>query len=193
MTWNWQQSDWPNFRWEQLKLQAYETKFLRQSGIQIGSSKHINEDGFVELVIDLITNEAMKTSEIEGEYLDRDSVQSSLRKNFGIEVSNHRTKPAEFGIAAIMTDLYQNHLSPLNHDLLFKWHELLTNGRLDLKDIGSYRTHADAMQVVSGRVDKPNVHFEAPPSSTVTDEMQQFIEWWHHTKPGSENQLTPLV
>jgi len=193
MFWNWQQIDWPNFQWDQSKLQAYESKFLKQSGIQIGSTKHINENGFVELAIDLITDEALRTSEIEGEYLDRDSVQSSLRKNFGFDVPNYRIKPAEFGIAAIMTDLYENHTSSLNHELFFKWHKLLTNGRQDLKDIGSYRTHTDIMQVVSGRVDKPKVHFEAPPSSTVTDEMQHFIKWWNRTKPGSKNELTPLV
>jgi len=193
MTWNWQQSDWPDFRWNNAKLKPLESLFLKQSGIQIGSTKHFDESEFRYLVIDLITSEAMKTSEIEGEYLDRKSVQSSIRHNFGLEINNRRVSLAEHGIAALMTDLYQNFSEPLTHDILYEWHSMLTNGRNDLQDVGAYRTHKDTMQVVSGRVDKPTIHFEAPPSAAVFNEMQKYISWWHRTTPRASDELPPLI
>ncbi len=193
MTWNWQQTDWPDFRWNSVKLKPLETLFLKQSGIQVGSTKYFDEAEFHYLVIDLITGEAIKTSEIEGEYLDRKSVQSSIRHNFGLEINNNRISPAEHGIAALMTDLYQNNSAPLTHDILYKWHSMLMNGRNDLQEIGAYRIHKDTMQVVSGRVDKPTIHFEAPPSAGIFNEMENFISWWHRTAPGATEELPSLI
>lgn len=193
MNWNWQKTDWPDFRWNVEKLQPLESLFLKQSGIKIGSTKYFDESELRYLVVDLITDEAIKTSEIEGEYLDRKSVQSSIRHNFGLETNNNRVRPAEHGIAALMTDLYQNYSVPLTHDNLYKWHSMLTNGRNDLQDIGAYRTHKDTMQVVSGRIDKPTIHFEAPPSAGIFNEMERFISWWHRTAPGVSGELPPLI
>ena len=70
MTWNWQQSDWPNFHWNKDALAQTEAQFLRQSGILIGAIRHFSEDDRNLLIVDLITGEAVKTSEIEGEYLE---------------------------------------------------------------------------------------------------------------------------
>jgi Fic family protein len=80
----------------------------------------------------------------------------------------------------MMVNLYQHFDKPLTHELLFKWHEMLTYGRRDLTDIGLYRTHTDPMQVVSGRIDKPTIHFEAPPSENMKQEMANFIEWYNN-------------
>ncbi len=66
---------------------------------------------------------------------------------------------AEFGIAEMMVDLYRNYNTPLTHNQLFNWHKMLTSGRRDLTEVGKYRIHEDAMQVVSGRLDKPTIHF----------------------------------
>jgi len=89
--------------------------------------------------------------------------------------------PAEQGIADMMFDIYQNYKKPLTNEMLFYWHERLTLGRRDLQDIGCYRTHQDAMQIISGPINKPNVHFEAPPSAQVSVEMQQFIKWFNES------------
>ncbi len=80
MRWNWQQPDWPDFHWDSAALAALEAQFLQQSGVLIGSVKHMDEDDRSILTIDMMTSEALKTSEIEGELLNRDSVQSSLRR-----------------------------------------------------------------------------------------------------------------
>lgn len=193
MIWNWQQTDWPRFQWDKAAMEKAEAQFLRQSGILIGSTRHFSENDRNLLVVDLITGEAVKTSEIEGEYLNRDSVQSSILRNFGLDTDNRRVKPAERGIADMMTDLYKHFDKPLSHAMLFNWHKMLTNGRQDLKDIGRYRTHKDPMQVVSGRLDKPQVHFEAPPSGYMKKEMDTFVAWWKVTAPGGSNPLPALT
>jgi Fic family protein len=161
-----------------------EAQFLRQSDILFGATKHFTDRDKDLLVVDHITGEALKTSEIEGEYLNQDSVQSSIRRNLGLATDNRRVQPAERGIADMMTDLYKSFHRPLTHSTLFDWHKMLSNGRQDLKEIGCYRTHDDPMQVVSARLVKPIVHFEAPPSKRITQEMDAFLEWWADTAPG---------
>ncbi len=193
MTWNWQQKDWPYFRWNKKALADYEAQFLYQSGILVGSAKHLNTEDEKHLVVDMITGEAIKTSEIEGEYLNRDSVQSSIRHNFGLDTDNRRIKPAERGIADMMTDLYQNFATPLSHTTLYNWHRMLTNGRYDLNDIWRYRTHNEPMQVISGRVDNPTIHFAAPPSNTVQLEMNAFMTWFDNTSPQGKTPLPALT
>ena len=79
MAWNWQQPDWPKFTYDPPALAAREQEFLLRSGEFIGAFRHIGPDDRDVLKIELISDEALKTSEIEGEILDRDSVQSSLR------------------------------------------------------------------------------------------------------------------
>lgn len=193
MIWNWQQDDWPHFRWRQDALLEFETKFLRQSGTIMGAARHINEGDKNLLTIEIITDEALNTSAIEGEYLNRDSVQASVRRNFGLEVDNRRVEPAERGIADMLTDLYKHYDAPLSHNTLYRWHEMLTNGRHDLRDIGRYRTHPEPMQVVSGPVHNPVIHFEAPPSAAMQKEMDGFIAWFDKTKPGGRNPLPALT
>jgi Fic family protein len=84
MVWNWQRADWPNFIYNSTALEPFEQQFLRQSGEFIGACKHIGPDDRETLKIELISDEAVKTSEIEGRILNRDSVQSSLRQQLGL-------------------------------------------------------------------------------------------------------------
>lgn len=193
MIWNWQQADWLYFRYEKSLLDDLETRFLRSSGFLLGACQSMNDDEKNLLVVDIITNEAIKTSEIEGEYLNRDSIQSSIRRKFGLSVDNRKIPPAEHGIAGMMVDLYQNFSTTLSHETLFYWHKMLTNGRHDLNDMGRYRTHEEPMQVISGRIDNPKIHFEAPPSKIVTQEMDRFIAWFNDTAPGGKSPLSALI
>ncbi len=179
MAWNWQHKDWPNFVYDTSALSEYESQFLQKAGVMHGSLKHIAEDDKENLRIQLISEEAYKTSEIEGEILDRDSLQSSIRKHFGLKTDSRRIPPAEQGIAEMLVNLYKSYDEPLDQAKLFQWHEMLTNGRRDLQDIGAYRTHNEPMQIVSGSLHEPEVHFEAPPSNNVPNEMVCFIEWFN--------------
>ena len=192
-TWNWQQNDWPEFRYNSAKLNALEAEFLQQSGVFIGAVKHVSDDDRQQLTVELISDEALNTSEIEGEILNRDSLQSSIRRNFGLTTDNRKIPPAEQGIAQMMVELYRQFDSPLDNELLFHWHEMLMNGRRDIKDAGRYRTHRSAMQVVSGPLHAPKVHFEAPPSKSVPKEMKRFVQWFNRTAPNRKSPLPILT
>jgi len=192
--WNWLQENWPNFTYNKETLKELEYQFSEKSGMLLGVLKHINDNSKDDLLVDILSNEAIKTSEIEGDYLNRESVQSSIKKNLGLVTDNKKIKPAEFGISEMMVNLYKNYNEVLSHSQLFEWHKMITNGRRNLKNIGSYRTHSAPMQVVSGRIDRPKVHFEAPPSTRVSSEMEQFVFWFNkvHLKR-NELDLYPLI
>ena len=179
MIWNWQQKDWPNFKYDRALLSNLEERFLYNSGIVLGAERHLSISDKKSLIVKIAGDEALSTSEIEGEYLNRDSLQSSIRNYFGFGIDNRRATPAELGISEMMVDLYNNYEHLLSHESLFKWQRMLMNGRTDLKDIGAYRTHKEPMQVISGKYYNPKVHFEAPPSSTVKKEMDRYIEWYN--------------
>jgi len=193
MTWNWEQPEWPEFAYDSRVLEPLEQQFLLQSGEFIGACKHIGADDQESLKIELISDEAVKTSEIEGEILNRDSVQSSLRQQLGLGVEAPGVKPEERGASKMMVDLYQNFTTPLSDKTMFDWHSMLLSGDTSIRVIGGYRTHPEPMQVVSGPIQKPSVHFEAPPSDRMPGEMKRFIEWFNDTAPTGKNPLPPLT
>ncbi|WP_347839385.1 Fic family protein [uncultured Draconibacterium sp.] len=192
--WNWMLKDWPQFSYDAKALEALEYQFSENSGTVFGVLKHLREESKDNFLVEVLSDEAIKTSEIEGEYLNRESVQSSIKKNFGLAVEKRKIPPAEFGISEMMVDLYLNYDLTLTHEQLFSWHKMICNGRRDIKDIGCYRTHEDPMQLVSGRLDLPKVHFEAPPSKIVPDEMERFVSWFNQIHQKDVNQkLLPLT
>lgn len=190
--WNWQLKNWPNFQWDQTQLVRAEKLFSEGAGIIAGATKHIESEDNLLLSIDLISNEAVDTSEIEGEYLNRDSVQSSIRRELGLKTDKRSISPAEAGVAEMMVNLYKTLSDPLSEPTLFAWHGMLMNGRRDLDEIGAYRTHTEAMQIVSGPDYDRKVHFEAPPSTQVSDEMTEFIDWFSRTAPDGSEPLTAV-
>jgi Fic family protein len=193
MKWNWQHKDWPEFKYDSAALSELENRFLQQSGMLQGTLRHVGEDDKSRLTVDLMSTEAISTSEIEGEILNRDSVQSSIRRNFGLDSDDRRILPAEQGIAEMMVDLYRTFGEPLTHPKLFTWHEMLTRGRRDLTDVGLYRAHEEAMQVVSGAIHDPTIHFEAPPSKEMRKEMDRYIDWFNGSGPDAEHPLPALT
>jgi Fic family protein len=187
MTWNWQNPDWPNFRWEASQIAAAEERFLLGAGVVIGAARHLDEAEHNQLIVEAMSGEALTTSEIEGEILNRASVQSSIQHQLGLIADKRSISPAEQGIAEMMVDLYRSSSEPVSDEMLFRWHRKLTSGRRDLVDIGRYRTSAEPMQVISGAIGAEKVHFEAPPSMQVPLEMNRFIAWFNRITPqGSE-------
>ena len=193
MTWNWQKSDWPNFRRDPARLEAAEKQFLVSGGVFVGTVRHLGKDERDELTVEAMSTEAVTTSEIEGEILDRASVQSSLRKQLGLATDERRVRPAERGIAEMMVDLYRSFAEPLSEEMLFRWHRMVMSGSRNLRDMGRYRTSAEPMQVVSGPIGEPRVHFEAPSSLRVPSEMERFVAWFNRTVAGREEPLPALT
>jgi len=189
MKWNWQHKNWPQFSFNKDEITKLEVEFIFNCGLVFGVYKHLQEAEQENLKIELIASEALKTSAIEGETLNRDSLQSSIKRSFNLATNSKKIPPAEKGISDMMIDLYRNFDDNLSHAALFRWHEMLTNGRRDLSDIGKYRTHDEPMQIVSKRLDsEPEIHFEAPPSKNIKKEMDEFIAWFNQSK----TTLTPL-
>lgn len=191
--WNWQKSEWPEFRWNADALKEAEAQFLQRAGLFQGALRHMGEEDKAALTIEVISAEAYKTSEIEGEILNRESLQSSLRRNFGLGGDTARIPPAEKGIADMMTALYRGYDRPLDDATLFHWHRMVMSARRDIADVGCYRTHPDPMQVVSGAYGDIKIHFEAPPSSAMPEEMARFIQWFNESRPGGAQALPPLT
>ena len=93
----------------------------------------------------------------------------------------------------MMVDLYRSFAEPLSEETLFRWHRMVMSGSRNLRDVGHYRTGAEPMQVVSGPIGEPIVHFEAPPSSRLPSEMERFMAWFNQTASGHEEPLPALT
>lgn len=179
MSWNWQKKGWPNFIYDAGHLEILEREYARLLGTVTGVMKHLTENDKDQIVIALLSTEGVKTAEIEGELLDRDSVQSSIRHKLGLSSVQRSVQPAEAGMAEMMVAVYREYAAPLTKRELNSWNAALMQGRTDLERIGAYREHKDAMQIVSGGIGDEKVHFEAPPSKDVPQHMASFIQWFN--------------
>ena len=183
MNWNWQHKDWPDFRFDLAQTASLEAQFLLQSGHMLGVSGHLSVDDRNQIRIELLSDEALLTSRIEGEILDRDSLQSSIQKQLGLKNDSRKVSAAEEGISELLIDAYQNFDQPFTRDRMLAWHSALMKGRRDI-DVGKFRSGGDPMRVVSGPIHDPIVHFEAPPAAQVPKEIERFFDWWEG--PGSK-------
>lgn len=184
MTYNWQLDGWPEFQFDPGVLDDIQLKFLLKSGRSTGQYSGISPEKKDQLLVDILLSEAIKTSAIEGEFLSRVDVMSSLKKNLGIHeeqpklVKDHRAE----GIAKLMVAVRQSWKEPLSETMLFSWHDMLMEGNRYVQS-GKWRTGTEPMQVVSGVMGKEVIHFEAPPSAQVPREMSRFISWFNATSP----------
>lgn len=122
----------------------------------------------------------MESSKIEGEILERESLQSSIKRHFGLPAEVKEGAKKETGMGELLCNLYETFDKPLTHEMLFKWHSMLFKEDLKLEDIGKYRTHIELMEIVSSRIDaSKRVFFEAPPSQDIPHEMTLFINWFN--------------
>ena len=142
-----------------------------------------------ETIIDIMVSEAIKTSEIEGEYLSRPDVISSIRNNLGLNKNEEKIKDKMAkGVGELMVAIRNGFSSPLTENDLLSWHKMLMNHSSRIK-VGTWRTHEEPMQVVSGAMGKEKIHFEAPPSSLVPVEMKKFIKWFNDTAPKGKKEI----
>ncbi|MEX2362566.1 MAG: Fic family protein [Balneolaceae bacterium] len=186
---NWQQKDWPNFTYSLSEVEDELFSFAEQVGLVTGKWQALPEESQQEAIINMMVAEAIHTSGIEGEYLSRSDVLSSIRKNLGLhsETEHIRDRRAA-GVAELMIDVRNTWHEPLTLAKLFSWHSMLLGGRERIK-VGSWRTHKEPMQVVSGAIGKETVHYEAPPSSRVPQEMRTFINWFNETAPENDKKI----
>ena len=189
MSYNWQQPDWPVFKYNLHEVDDLLFEFAEKSGRISGFLEGLPEGAKTETLIDVMVSEAIKTSEIEGEYLSRQDVMSSIRNNLGL---NSKTEPvwdkkAE-GMAELMIDVKNTYAKNLTREKLFSWHRMIMKGTHNIK-IGDWRSGEEPMQVVSGPIGKEKVHYEAPPSTQVHEEMMHFIRWFNETGLGGSQEI----
>lgn len=188
MTYNWQQHDWPEFRYDLSGLEDVLFTFAEKTGRASGLLKGLTPGAQVEATIEMMAIEALKTSAIEGELLSRKDVMSSIRNNLGMDAGSAVGDKRAKGAAALMIDVRNSFAAPLSEAKLFEWHRMIMTGSRRIAS-GQWRTHAEPMQVVSGPVGHERVHFEAPPSATVPEEMTRFIQWFNDTAPGGKREI----
>ncbi len=182
MPWSWELPDWPHFNYHPEQIAQLEKQFLLNVGSSLAYLKTIEEKDYAYFIVEILSTEGLESSRIEGEILDRESLQSSIKRHFGIKTTLKRGSEKESAMAAMLCDVYETFDQPLTHEMLWKWHSMLFDGSSHIADKGGYRTHLEPMQIVSHRFGSPVVFFEAPPSSKVSKEMAKFIEWFNATK-----------
>lgn len=183
MMYNWQQKDWLDFSYDSAAIMEKLLAFSEKSGRVSGLVQGLPQDTRDETIIDILVSEAIKTSEIEGEYLSRGDVMSSIRNNLNLTDAPMKVgdKRAE-GVAEMVIAARRDYQSTLTESMLFEWHRMLLRAALRVK-IGAWRSHSEPMQVVSGAIGKQVVHYEAPPSSDVPDLMRGYVDWFNDTAP----------
>lgn len=182
MNWNWQLPDWPKFTYNPAQVEQREAEFLLGAGKLLGAITHLGEEDSSRIRVELLRDEAWETSRIEGELLNRDSLQSSLCRHFGLPGDARKVTPAELGVSKVLVDAYHHFAEPLTIERLCKWHASLMQGRVAMRDVGKFRTGSEPMRIVSGPVHDPRIHFEAVPSDRVLAEMEGFLTWFNHSR-----------
>ncbi|WP_342087589.1 Fic family protein [Dyadobacter sp. OTU695] len=190
MTYIWQHPEWPEFQYNLAGVDDILFVFAEETGHVSGILKGTPDALQVEALIDTLVAEAIKTSAIEGEFLTRQDVVSSIRNNLGIAKKPEPVKDRKAqGAATLMVAARNSYAEPLTEAMLFAWHETILKESKTI-NIGAWRKDSAPMQVVSGSVGREKVHFEAPPSERVPVEMAQFIEWFNATAPGGAKEIT---
>ena len=174
--------DWPAFRWDQAKLAGLLAKVRHLQGRLLGRMEALGFPLREEATLQTLTQDVVKTSEIEGEKLDAAQVRSSLARRMGIDIG--ALPPVDRsveGMVEIMLDATRNQAELLTQERLFAWHAaLFPTGRSGMRRItvGGWRTgESGAMQVVSGPIGREKVHYEAPGHGLLKKEMARFIKW----------------
>lgn len=179
----WQREGWPNFTFENSVLMKSLARCRRLQGELIYKIYKMGPTLAKEVESKMLVNEALRTSEIEGAQVNSDSVRSSVARRLGLPIAG-LPNPGRYeeGVVEMLLDATRRHFSPLNKERLFSWHAGLfpvQHTRLGDVSVGQWRKpEKDPMQIVSGRADRPNVHFEAPPASSVPSEMEKFFRWF---------------
>ena len=179
-----QQSDWPTFKWNSKSLLSPLSNVRHLQGKLVGKMEALGFKLRNEAVLETLTTEVIKTSEIEGQILDLDQVRSSIARRLGIEVSGLVPSDRNTdGIVEMMLDATQNYKKTLTRDRLFGWHSaLFPSGRSGMYKIiaGKWRDDSTGpMQVVSGALGKEKVHYQAPHAEEIRKEMKLFLSWFN--------------
>lgn len=186
--------NWPNFKWENNIIYKELAKVKYQQGLLLGRMENLGFNIQEDALLTILTNEVIKTSEIEGESLNSDEVRSSIARHLGMDIgallpSDHHID----GIVEVILDATQNYIQPLTEQRLLHWHATLfptgMSGMM-LVNPGAWRTDSGGpMQVISGRYGREKIHFQAPPAKVLPKEINKFIDWFEQ----NHREIDPVI
>lgn len=183
----WEKPDWPAFTWDEKALTSPLAQVSREQGRLLGKMEALGFDLRNEAHLRTLTEDVLKSSEIEGEKLERDQVRSSIARRLGMDIGG--LVPADRdveGVVEMMLDATGNYDQPLTEERLFAWHaSLFPTGRSGMHKIrvGAWRDdRTGPMEIVSGAIGKEKVHYQAPPAKRLPHEMAKFLDWFEGPK-----------
>lgn len=194
--WIWQHPDWPHFHWQPARLALLLRKCGQAQGKLLGVQGSLSQPISAQNELDALLQNVLTSSAIEGEQLNVGSVRSSLARRLGLEASKDgQVSRRSEGLAELMMDATQQFAQPFTVERLMNWHHLLfPNPEVGWGTravmVGTLRGE-EPMQVVSGRIDRPTVHYEAPPREGLGQALDDFVEWFETSRHQPE--LDPLV
>ena len=188
-----QSNDWPNFFWNNDILVPYISKVRDLQGRLIGKMEGLGFELREEAVLETLTEDIVKTSAIEGEFLNPEEVRSSIARRLGMDISGLPDASLDVdGVVEMMLDATQNYKDPLAKDRMCGWHAaLFPSGRSGMYKItvGEWRNDENGpMQVISGPMGREKVHYTAPEAKRLEIEMKRFIEWFN-----TDNSMEPVI
>jgi len=182
-----QKDNWPKFTWNSNEVLDLLSEARNLQGRLYGKMERLGFDLRNEALLETLTLDVLKSSEIEGEFLNSDQVRSSIARRLGIEMAGAVESDRNVeGVVEMMLDATQKCFDPLTADRLFDWHAALfptgRNGMYKITVADWRKDTTGPMQVVSGAMGKEKVHFEAPNSNLVEKEMTRFLDWFNNSK-----------
>ncbi len=185
MSWIWEQKDWPDYRYTSEAFTQRVNDFHLKSERLYGRVETLPSADQTDALVDLMLSEAIKTSAIEGEELDRESVRSSILNLIGADATASLARDDKaLGAASLMVDVRKHWDQPLSHELLGQWQSMVVVDQPMSRIMkGAYRNDPSPMQIVSGAIGRHKVHYEAPPSDQIPDHMNRFLDWYNTSSP----------
>ncbi|WP_387464955.1 Fic family protein [Photorhabdus sp. RM323S] len=188
--WIWEQHNWPEFHWNADVTAPLLRNVHFNQGLLLGKSEY---EDTKQATLDSLLSSIIYSSEIEGERLNAASVRSSLANRLGItEEKPYPTTERTDGITEVALDVIENSESDLTLERILRWHQLMFPAGYTLfNPIQGGQLREGGIEVVSGRLDKPTVHLEAPPPERVVAEVLQFIKWFNQSR--TDASLDPII
>ncbi|MEW5818608.1 MAG: Fic family protein [Cyanobacteriota bacterium] len=188
-----EQKEWPKFTWDNEKILTKLTEVKLSQGLLLGKMQTLGFNLREEATLNALTDDVLKSSEIEGEIFDKEQVRSSIARRLGIDIGGEIPVDRHVeGTVEMMLDATQRYNEPLTKERLIGWHAALFptgySGMYKIT-IGQFRDDKKGpMQVVSGRIGREKVHYQAPPAHKLEEEMNAFLKWVH-----DENDIDPVI
>ncbi len=181
--------DWPHLRWNRESLSGRLASVRHEQGRLLGRMEALGFKLRQEAVLRTLTEDVLKSSEIEGEKLDAEQVRSSIARRLGMDIGGLKAADRNVeGVVEMTLDATHHYDQPLTPERLFAWHSsLFPTGHSGMRRIraGAWRDdNGDPMQVVSGQMGKERVHFEAPAAKRLGREMEAFLDWFNGNTEG---------